>query len=59
MDQRRVANINFEPQELRVKAKRYMCNKERVLPPKRGRIKRQILSRLVHNFMKIINCGSV
>uniref|UniRef100_A0A2N9ILY4 Uncharacterized protein n=1 Tax=Fagus sylvatica TaxID=28930 RepID=A0A2N9ILY4_FAGSY len=57
MDQRRVANINFEPQELRVKAKR--CNKERVLPPKRGRIKRQILSRLVHNFMKIINCGSV
>ena len=57
MDQRRVAIIEFHPQELTVKAKR--CSRERVqLPPKRGRIKRQILSGLVNNFMKIMKCGS-
>ena len=57
MDERRVAIIEFHPQELTVKAKR--CSRERVqLPPKRGRIKRQILSGLVNNFMKIMKCGS-
>ena len=57
MDQRRVATIEFHPQELTVKAKR--SSRERVqLPPKRGRIKRQILSGLVNNFMKIMKCGS-
>ena len=57
MDQRRVATVEFHPQELTVKAKR--CSRERVqLPPKRGRIKRQILSGLVNNFMKIMKCGS-
>ena len=57
MDQRRVATIEFHPQELTVKAKR--SSRERVqLPPKRGRIKRQILSGIVHNLMKIMKCGS-
>ncbi|KAK7838885.1 hypothetical protein CFP56_018992 [Quercus suber] len=58
MDQRKVANIKFQlPLDLGVKEAKG-CNRERVLPPRRGLIKRRILSCLVHKFMKIINCGS-
>lgn len=51
MDQRKVANIIIQFEELKVKAKK--GNRERVLPPKRGRIKRRIFSCLIHNLMKI------
>ena len=51
MDQRKVANIIIQFEELKVKAKK--CNRERVLPPKRGCIKHRIFSCLIHKFMKI------
>ena len=51
MDQRKVANIIIQFEELKVKAKK--CNRERVLPPKRGCIKRRIFSCLIHQLMKI------
>ena len=51
MDQRKVANIIIQFEELKVKAKK--CNRERVLPPKRGCIKRRIFSCLIHKLMKI------
>lgn len=51
MDHREVANIIIQFEELKVKAKKW--NRERVLPPKRGCIKRRIFSCLIHNLMKI------
>ena len=51
MDQRKVANIIIQFEALKVKAKK--CSRERVLPPKRGSIKRRIFSCLIHKLMKI------
>ena len=51
MDQRKAANIIIQFEELKVKEKK--CNRERVLPPKRGCIKRRIFLCLIHKLMKI------
>ena len=51
MDQRKAANIIIQFEELKVKEKK--CNREQVLPPKRGCIKRRIFLCLIHKLMKI------